>query len=58
MTWLRLFTKATKRRVVEKLAAVFLGFPLAVYAALLAGNALSAWRISKSAESFGEDSSR
>jgi hypothetical protein len=40
MTWLRLFTKATKPRVVGKLAAVFLGFPLAVYAALLAGNAL------------------
>lgn len=28
-------------------AVVFLGVPLMVYAALLAGNALSAWRISK-----------
>lgn len=47
MTSLRLSPKATKRRVVGMLTVVFLGFPLAVYAALLAGNALSAWRISR-----------
>jgi len=28
-------------------SVVFLGLPLTVYAALLAGNALSAWRISR-----------
>src|SRR5579885_2843384 len=46
MAFLRLFPKATKRRVVGMLTLVFVGFPLAAYAALLAGNALSAWRIS------------
>jgi hypothetical protein len=47
MAFLRLFPRVTWRKVVWIAAVIFLGLPLTVYAALLAGNALSAWRISR-----------
>jgi|GEM_PF-5902329 hypothetical protein len=47
MASLRLFPKVTWRKLVGMLAVVLLGLPLTVYATLLAGNALSAWRISR-----------
>jgi hypothetical protein len=47
MTSLSLFPKGTRRKLIGVLSLVFLGLPLVVYAALLAGNALSAWRISR-----------
>jgi len=47
MASLRLFPRVTWRKVVGMLTVVFLGLPLTVYAGLLAGNALSAWRISR-----------
>ena len=47
MASLRLSPKEKKFRLVAALTAVFLGLPLAGYGTLLAGNALSAWRISR-----------
>src|SRR5690242_12637774 len=47
MASLRLFPRVTWPKVVWMAAVVFLGLPLTVYAALLAGNALSAWQISR-----------
>ena len=47
MASLRLFPKVMWRKAVVILTVVFVGLPLTTYAALLAGNALSAWRISR-----------
>lgn len=47
MDSLRLFPKVTRRRVGAILTVVLMGLPLTIYAVLLAGNALSAWRISR-----------
>lgn len=47
MTPLQLSPKAKKFRFLALLTAVFVGLPVAGYAALLAASALSAWRISR-----------